>query len=313
MSLDNLKSQKLALLYGGESSERAVSLSSGQAVKIAMDKLGLDVLFVDVEMVTLTQVLRENEIDHCFIALHGGCGEDGTVQALLKSMGIGFTGSNMLGCAIAMDKGRTKWLWQGASVATAPFVDIDASSDWLEVSSVLGKKIMIKPASEGSSIGMSPAETEEEFNKAVELALKYDAHVIAEKWIAGDEYTVTILGDKALPMIKLKTDNRFYDYEAKYESDQTQYICPCGLPEEIENEIQQQAIKAFKVLGCSGWGRVDVMTEAEDFYFLEANTVPGMTDHSLVPMAAKATGLSFEDLISEILELSMREESHVEA
>jgi D-alanine-D-alanine ligase len=308
------KNKKIALLYGGESSEREVSLSSGAAVQQALEALGLSVVAIDVKIATLAEQLLREKIEHCFIALHGGFGEDGTVQALLNSLGISYTGSNVLGCALAMDKQRTKLLWQGAGIATAAFVSVDAASKWADVSASIGSKMMIKPACEGSSIGMSLVENEAEFNEAMALALRYDTDVIAEKWISGNEYTVAILGDVALPMIRLKTDHRFYDYEAKYQSNDTQYICPCGLDEKVEQEIQQQALQAFKLLGCSGWGRVDVMTEADgSYYFLEANTVPGMTDHSLVPMAAKATGKNFTQLVAEILALSMAGENHVAA
>ena len=308
--LSGIRGKKLALLYGGESSERSISLKSGKVVLQALASLELSVTNIDVVMATLADDLRIHNIEHCFIALHGGTGEDGTVQALLQSMNIGFTGSGMLGCAIAMDKRRTKFLWQGAAIPTAVFVKVDNNTLWRDVEPVLGHEMMIKPASEGSSIGMSLVTSESDFIDAMALALSFDAEVIAEKWISGGEYTVAILGDRALPIVQLKTDHDFYDFEAKYESNTTQYLCPCDLNDAMQQKIQQSALEAFQVLGCSGWGRIDVMLEGDEFYFLEVNTVPGMTDHSLVPMAAKAAGMSFEALIAEILHLSVTDVIH---
>lgn len=312
MSVKNLQHMKVAVLYGGESSERAVSLKSGEAILAAFKRQGVEVVAIDCTLKNLAQRLQSHEIEHCFIALHGGAGEDGTVQAVLQSLGISYTGSGMLGCAIAMDKHKTKLLWQGAGIKTAAFMKVNRQTSWQEVSQRLGTMFMIKPAHEGSSIGMSKVENAEQFEKAMSLALQYDGEIIAEKWLAGSEYTIAILGDKALPIIKLCTDHRFYDFEAKYESDDTQYLCPCGLDEHTEARIQQEALTAFKALGCSGWGRIDVMQDDKgEFYFLEANTVPGMTDHSLVPMAAKATGIGFDDLVTTILQQSTAKVQHV--
>lgn len=298
-------SKKIAVLFGGESAERSVSLNSGQAVLQALQKAGANVVGIDVPTNELAQALLDQNIEHCFIALHGGAGEDGTVQALLKSLQIGFTGSDVLGCALAMDKQRTKLLWQGANVSTAPFMMVDQASTWQDITQALGVKVMIKPACEGSSIGMSVVESEQEFEQAVKTALQFDSNILAEKWLSGNEYTIALLGDKALPIVQTKTDHRFYDFQAKYESNDTQYLCPCDLDEATSAKLQKQALAAFSVLGCSGWGRVDVMADGDSFYFLEANTAPGMTTHSLVPMAAKANGLSFEQLVLEVLRLSM--------
>ncbi|MCK5880762.1 MAG: D-alanine--D-alanine ligase [Sinobacterium sp.] len=305
-AINRKKLGNIAVLFGGESSEREVSLNSGKAVVEAFKALNIDVLAVDVQMKSLHSVLLQENIKHCFIALHGGSGEDGTVQALLASLGITYTGSNLLGCAIAMDKEKTKLLWAGAGISTANFVTVAADDNWASVSRAVGNKFMIKPANEGSSIGMSIVDDAVSFNLAIEKTKQFDSAVIAERWIDGPEYTVAILAGEALPIIGMKTEHDFYDYDAKYQSADTQYICPCGLNEEVENSIKEKAVEAFNVLACSGWGRVDVMIDADkQFYFLEANTVPGMTSHSLVPMAAKAVGKTFETLVAEILLLSL--------
>ena len=296
----------IAVLFGGESSEREVSMLSGKAVLEAFKHLGVDVVPLDVKTAELPSALVEHDIRHCFIALHGGAGENGQVQALLQSLEITYTGSGVLGCAIGMDKHRTKLLWKGAGIPTADFVVIEQSSRWEDVRTILGDKMMMKPSNEGSSIGMSIVDSEVSFNEAVRLAHRYDTDVIAEKWISGAEYTVAILGNEALPMIRLKTANTFYDYDAKYISNETQYLCPSGLSDDEESEVQAMAVKAFHLLGCSGWGRVDVMKDADGkFYLLEANTVPGMTSHSLVPMAAAAKGLNFDDLVASIFNMSL--------
>ncbi|NRB41440.1 MAG: D-alanine--D-alanine ligase [Pseudomonadales bacterium] len=297
----------IAVLFGGESSEREVSLNSGKAVINAFADLGQDVIGLDIKTADIAASISEKNIKHVFIALHGGAGENGTVQALLSTLKVTYTGSSMQGCAIAMDKYRTKLIWQAAGIATADFMLVDGLSQWVDVRAKLGNKMMIKPANEGSSIGMSVVEDESSFIKAMAIALEYDALIIAEKWIEGNEYTVAIVAGVALPMIRLKTDNHFYDYEAKYETNDTQYIVPCGLDKDVETQIQQEALKAFSLLACTGWGRIDVMTNNCDaaYYFLEANTSPGMTDHSLVPMAAEATGKSFSVLVADIFNLSL--------
>ncbi|HEY9032363.1 MAG TPA: D-alanine--D-alanine ligase [Pseudomonadales bacterium] len=296
----------VAVLFGGASSERDVSLKSGQAVIDAMSGMGLDVVAIDTEFQYLGRALQQHAIKHCFNILHGGPGENGEVQALLHSMGISCTGSGVLGCALAMDKQRSKLLWRGAGLPTADFLLVNEQTRWTDVVDTLGDKVMIKPSCEGSSIGMSVVESEQQFAQSLDAALKYDDEVLAEKWIDGPEYTVAILGERALPVIRLETDHQFYDYQAKYLSDSTRYLCPCGLSEELEQQVQQLALRAFAVLGCSGWGRIDVMQDRDGkFYLLEANTVPGMTDHSLVPMAAAAAGIGFDQLVADIFNQSL--------
>lgn len=297
---------RIAVLFGGESSEREVSLNSGKAVIAAFSALNIDVVPIDVKIISLHEQLFLHEIKHCFIALHGGSGEDGTVQALLASLGISYTGSDLTACAIAMDKAKTKLLWAGSEIPTANFMSVRDADNWLSVSEKIGKKFMIKPSNEGSSIGMSIVDDAVSFNIAMEKTRQFKSEVIAERWINGPEFTVAILAGEALPMIRMETDNSFYDYEAKYASNSTRYICPCGLDKSTEEMIKAKALEAFNILGCSGWGRIDVMIDEDQcFYFLEANTVPGMTAHSLVPMAAKQVGKSFETLVAEILLLSM--------
>lgn len=297
----------IAVLLGGNSSEREVSLHSGQAVIAAFERLGVAVQPIDCDFHDLADALKKYNIRHCFNILHGGYGENGEVQAVLNSLNISYTGSGVLACAIAMDKRRSKLLWKGAAIPTADFVAIDQHSQWQDVSALLGNKVMIKPANEGSSIGMSVVESNSEFTQALTAALHYDSNVIAEKWIDGPEYTVAIVGQQVFPVIKLETDNRFYDYQAKYLSNQTRYICPCGLNQADEQYLQAIALQAFEALDCKGWGRIDAMRDSDgQFYLLEANTVPGMTDHSLVPMAAKAAGLSFDQLVAQIFMQSLQ-------
>jgi D-alanine-D-alanine ligase len=257
----------------------------------------------------LTQQLPAITGEQVFIALHGGDGENGTIQAVLEMAKIPYTGSSMAASSIAMSKLRTKQVWLAMGLSTPNYRVLTTTSSWAEISTALGPKIIIKPASEGSSIGMSIASDENSFIQARTLAFQYDPYVIAEQWISGEEYTVAILGDQALPAIRLKTDKAFYDFEAKYKSTTTQYICPCGLSVADEAVLQTLALNAFRAVGCKGWGRVDVMRSVDikgrgDFYLLEVNTVPGMTDHSLVPMAAKAAGLDFKTLVFNILKFS---------
>lgn len=296
----------IAVLLGGNSSEREVSLDSGKAVIAAFKRMGIEVIAIDCDFHLLADTLKQHEIRHCFNILHGGYGENGELQAVLKSLNISCTGSGVLACAIAMDKRRSKLLWKGAAIPTADFVAIDANSQWHDVAASLGNKVMIKPANEGSSIGMSVVENASEFMTALSTALTYDSNIIAEKWIDGPEYTVAIVNQQVFPVIKLETDNRFYDYQAKYLSNQTRYLCPCGLSEDDERYLQKIALQAFEALDCKGWGRVDAMRDSDgQFYLLEANTVPGMTDHSLVPMAATAAGMSFDQLVAEIFMQSL--------
>jgi D-alanine-D-alanine ligase len=295
---------KVAVMLGGRSAERAVSLKSGSMVLAALLKKGVDAHPFDPQDQPLDQLVA-GQFDRAFIALHGGHGEDGTMQGALEVLGIPYTGSGVMACALAMDKWRTKLLWQSAGVPTPPFAMLGADTDFDAVVARLGLPIMVKPANEGSSIGMSKVRRAEDLRAAYELAAKYDPLVVAEAFIEGIELTGAMLGDQALPLIKLETTRDFYDYEAKYIADDTRYIVPCGLPAQQEAAVRQQALQAFRALGCSGWGRVDVMLDrAGQPYFLEVNTSPGMTDHSLVPMAARHAGISYEDLCLRVLQLA---------
>ncbi len=293
---------KVAVLFGGRSAEREVSLKSGNAVLVALKRGGVDAHAFD----PAERPLHDLEgYDRAFIALHGRYGEDGTIQGALELMGIPYTGSGVMASSVGMDKWRTKLLWQAAGIATPQFELIGAKSDFAAVEARLRLPLFVKPANEGSSIGISKVKQAGSLRAAYEEAAKYDALVIAEQYIGGGEYTVGILGDTALPVIRIVPANEFYDYEAKYLRDDTQYLCPCGLPAEVEARIRAEALQAFRVLGGRGWGRVDfLMDEAGRHYFLEANTSPGMTDHSLVPMGARAAGIEFDQLVLRILELA---------
>ena len=243
--------------------------------------------------------------DRAFIALHGRHGEDGTIQGALELMHIPYTGSGVMASAVGMDKWRTKLLWRSVGLPIPEFVMLDATSDFAAVEAQLGLPLFVKPACEGSSIGVTKVRQAGELHVAYLEAAKHDPLVIAEKGVLGGEYTASILGDEALPIIKIEPATDFYDYEAKYFRDDTAYRCPCGLPEARELDIRAQALEAFRVLGCRGWGRVDfLMDEAGNAYMLEVNTSPGMTDHSLVPMAARVAGISYEALVLRVLSLA---------
>lgn len=293
---------KVAVLLGGRSGEREVSLNSGGAVLAALLRSGVDAFAFD----PAERPLHELEsYDRVFIALHGRFGEDGTIQGALELMGIPYTGSGVMASSVGMDKWRTKLLWRAAGLATPDFALIDAASDFSAIERQLGLPLFVKPANEGSSIGISKVKQAGQLRQAYELAAKSDPLVIAEQFVGGGEYTVGILGERVLPIIRIVPANEFYDYEAKYLRDDTQYLCPCGLSPEKEAQIQAEALQAFRTIGGRGWGRVDfLMDEAGRHYFLEVNTSPGMTDHSLVPMAAKAMGISFDQLVLEILEMA---------
>jgi len=297
-----MKFGKVAVLLGGKSAEREVSLKSGGMVLKALRSRGVDAHPFDPAERSLDALLGER-FERAFIALHGRFGEDGTVQGILEWLGIAYTGSGVLASALAMDKLRTKMLWLAAGLPTPPFVMLGTDTVWQKVAGRLGLPIMVKPANEGSSIGMSKVRSADALDEAFALAFNYDRMVMAEKFIEGTELTGAILGELALPLIKLETPRDFYDYQAKYISDDTRYIVPCGLPLEKERELQALCLRAFNALGCTGWGRVDLMLDkAGAPYLLEVNTSPGMTDHSLVPMAARAVGMSYEDLCVRILE-----------
>ena len=398
---DVSKFGRVGVLYGGTSSEREISLLSGQAIYAALKNLGINAVAIDAQDDVLQQLIQ-HELDYVFIALHGPGGEDGTVQGALEYLQLPYTGSGVLASALAMDKQRCKQLWKGIGLPTCDFIILNEDTDWKaalvdlggkamvkpasEGSSIgmrpvenadqlksawlhaasfdsvviaepllaytgsgvlasalamdkqrckqlwkgiglptcdfiilnedtdwkaalvdLGGKAMVKPASEGSSIGMRPVENADQLKSAWLHAASFDSVVIAEPLLEGEEYTVAVLGNKALPSIRIRSEEIFYDYKAKYFSDETSYFCPSGLSEAREEEIRQLSLDAFNSLGCIGWGRVDLMVDRQgNFQLLEVNTVPGMTSHSLVPMAAIASGIEFDQLVLQILQEALR-------
>jgi len=292
---------RVAVLLGGNSAEREVSLKSGNAVFEALKAQGIDVVKIDSKTNLIAQ-LNEHHVDVVFIALHGVGGEDGTVQGLLEFYGLPYTGSGVKASAICMDKWRTKLIWQGLNLPTPRFILAESTKELSNFAEGTGYPLMVKPALEGSSIGISKVKGEAELAGAFDAAFNTGSPVLAEQFITGKEFTVGILNGKALPAIQLKPANDFYDYNAKYIQDDTEYLLPCGLSAEKELELQTLALRAYESLDCKGWGRVDVMQdESEKFWLIEVNTVPGMTDHSLVPMAANAAGIDFKSLVIEIL------------
>lgn len=296
---------RVAVVMGGNAAEREVSLRSGAAVYQALKQQGVDVIAVDVQG-SLIDALMNLEVDRVFNIIHGRGGEDGVLQAILDVLGLPYTGSGVLASALAMDKLRTKLCWQGYGLVTPKWCLLKDDSDLNACIEKLGFPVIVKPAQEGSSIGMSKANSREELVLALRIAAEYDCDVYAESWVTGKEYTVGVLNGVALPVIRLETPNAFYDYEAKYQATTTQYHCPCGLDEQQEKMLQQLAITACEVIGVKGWGRVDVFIDAKGQYqLIEVNTVPGMTDHSLVPMAAKQAGIDFENLVWRILATSL--------
>ncbi len=298
---------KVAVLLGGRSAEREISLQSGQAVLTALLESGVDAQAFDPAQQSL-EMLKQQGFDRAFIALHGRFGEDGTIQGVLEWLGIPYTGSGVMASALAMDKWRTKLVWQAAGIRSPRFEILREDSPFEQVAENLGLPLIVKPAREGSTIGLSKVRHREDVAAAYQLAAQHDALVLAEEFIAGQELTVAILDETPLPIVRIEVAGDLYDYEAKYLSDATQYFCPSGLPAGQESAIQQQALQAYRVLGCQGWGRVDLILNAVgEFYFLEANTSPGMTNHSLVPMAALTAGISFAELVLNILD-----GSHVE-
>jgi len=295
---------KVAVLLGGRSAEREVSLKSGGMVLNALRSKGVDAHAFDPKERSLEDLARQR-FERAFIALHGRFGEDGTMQAILEWLGVPYTGSGVLASALAMDKLRTKRVWAAEGLPTAPHVVLDRNTSLRGVAKKLGLPLFVKPASEGSSVGMSKVKRAGDLDEAFAAAVNYDPVVLAEKFIDGPELTVAIVGDQVLPAIRIETPREFYDYEAKYLADDTRYLIPCGLPKAKEKQLQALCLKAFRALGCRGWGRVDLMLDRRGKpYLLEINTSPGMTDHSLVPMAARAVGLSYEDLCLRILELA---------
>ena len=296
---------KVAVLMGGQSAEREVSLKSGSMVLDALTFMQIEAQGIDVGC-DVFERLREGDYARAFIALHGKFGEDGSIQGGLDVIGLPYSGSGVIASSICMNKLVTKQIWKGCRIPTPNHHVLKNTIDRDALVKELGLPMIFKPVSQGSSIGINKVDSKEEMDMAWEHSRKFEDTVIAEQWIVGEEYTVAILDDRALPVIRLETPRSFYDYDAKYHSSETQYHCPCGLSKKLEKEIQSQALKAYKVTGASGWGRVDVMLDDKGrAYFLEINTVPGMTDHSLVPMAAKACGISFNELVVKILETSL--------
>ncbi|SLK06182.1 D-alanine-D-alanine ligase [Enterobacter sp. NFR05] len=302
---------KVAVLLGGVSAEREVSLNSGAAVLAGLREGGVDAHPIDPRDVDVTR-LKAMGFDKAFIALHGRGGEDGTLQGLLEITGVPYTGSGVMASAISMDKLRSKLLWQGAGLPVAPWVALTRSefesglnNDVIQRIDALGLPVIVKPSREGSSVGMSKVEESGALTAALALAFQHDDEVLIEKWLSGPEFTVAMLGKEILPSIRIQPAGTFYDYEAKYLSDETKYFCPSGLEAEDEVNLQNLVLKAWRALGCRGWGRIDAMLDSDgQFYLLEANTAPGMTSHSLVPMAARQAGLTFSQLVVRILELA---------
>ncbi|MCW2255505.1 D-alanine-D-alanine ligase [Providencia alcalifaciens] len=303
--------EKIAVLFGGTSAEREVSLQSGHAVLAGLRQAGIDAYPVDTKDFPVIS-LKEAGFDKAFIALHGRGGEDGTIQGMLEFLGVPYTGSGVMASALSMDKLRTKQLWEGAGLPVSPYVYLNlaqfsslAELQIQELVSHLGLPLIVKPSLEGSSVGMSKVDNIDDLSVALELAFRFDETVLVEKWLSGPEFTVAVLSEQTLPSIRIQPPGIFYDYEAKYLSDETQYFCPSGLSEELELTLSQLSMRAYKAVGCRGWGRVDVMQDSDgQFYLLEVNTSPGMTSHSLVPMAARQAGMDFSQLVVRILELA---------
>lgn len=310
MSID--KFGKVVVLYGGSSAERDISLRSGKAVHSALLNTGIDAILIDPKVDGLAAI-QNTKCDRIWNALHGRGGEDGVIQAHLQLLGLPYTGSGVMASAIAMDKLRTKLIWQAMGYPVAKHrmlntgvLSVEQAEDVL---AAMNNCVMVKPIREGSSVGMAKADNAKVLVDAVENAKQYDREVMLEQWIDGDEYTVSILNGKALPSIRVKTPNTFYDFQAKYQSKTTEYVCPSGLSDESEAELAELSQAAFYALGCDGWGRVDLMRErgTGNWFLLEVNTVPGMTETSLVPKAAKQSGMSFDELVVAVLETSFVE------
>lgn len=302
---------KIAVLLGGTSAEREVSLNSGAAVLAGLREAGVDAYAVDPRDEDIT-LLKSKGFKKVFIALHGRGGEDGTLQGLLELTGIPYTGSGVMASAISMDKLRSKLLWQGAGLPVAPWVALTRaqfsqglSAEDSQRIAALGLPLIVKPSREGSSVGMSKVSESRALDAALALAFQHDDEVLIEKWLSGPEFTVAVVGEEILPSIRIQPAGTFYDYEAKYLSDETKYFCPGCEDPQREEEMKALVLKAWNILGCSGWGRIDVMQDEDgQLYLLEANTSPGMTSHSLVPMAARQAGMSFSQLVVRILDLA---------
>ncbi|MAJ91518.1 MAG: D-alanine--D-alanine ligase [Legionellales bacterium] len=300
---------KVAVLMGGESAEREISLESGKAIYAALLQSGINAHIIDYKSNSFNQLLN-NDFDRVFLALHGRGGEDGTVQKKLEAAGLPYTGSNASASALAMDKIKSKSIWHKAGISTPKSIEVNQNTNWQDVAEKIGLPIMIKPVREGSSFGAAKINRMEDLCSAWMNASQFDDRVMAESWVTGNEYTVPILGEKVLPMIKLETKNTFYDYDAKYNDINTKYICPCGLDESFESSLGKISKKACKLLGVSGWARVDLLIDSSNQeWLIEVNTIPGMTSHSLVPMSAKKAGISFEKLVKKILATSFKEDN----
>ena len=305
----NLKQEKIAVLLGGTSAEREVSLNSGKAVLEALLNQGYDAHPIDPKEYNVAN-LKKDGFNRVFNILHGRGGEDGTMQGLLEQIGLPYTGCGVMASALTMDKMRTKMLWKAFGLPVADmevvtretFADLDPQA----VVDKLGLPLMVKPSLEGSSVGLTKVKAVDELKSAVEYALKFDNTILIEEWLAGDELTVPVLDSQVLPAIRIVPEGEFYDYNAKYISDNTQYFCPAGLTSEREQELAILVKRAYDAVGCRGWSRIDVMCDAKgDFRLVEVNTKPGMTSHSLFPKSAASVGISFEQLVVKILELSV--------
>ncbi|HEX7220263.1 MAG TPA: D-alanine--D-alanine ligase [Burkholderiales bacterium] len=296
---------KVAVLLGGKSAEREISLMSGNGVLSALRSKGIDAHAFDPAQRDLYELKREG-FARCFIALHGRGGEDGTIQGALEMLGIPYTGSGVMGSAIGMDKWRTKMVWIANKIPTPRFRILNEDDNWASVARELKLPLIVKPANEGSTLGLTKVTKVGQLAAAYELATKkYKDIALAEQFIDGPEYTASVLGEQALPLIRIEAPKGNYDYQNKYFTDDTKYHCPCGLPKKKEAELQELTLRAFRAVGCRGWGRVDIMLDKRNKpWLLEVNTSPGMTGHSLVPMAARAVGISYEDLCVKILELA---------
>lgn len=304
-----LKQQKIAVLLGGSSAEREVSLNSGNAVLTALRNLGYDAHPIDPQQVAVAN-LKQMGFDRAFNILHGRGGEDGIVQGVLESIGLPYTGCGVMTSALTMDKMRTKMLWKAFGLPIAEMEIVTktnrATFDAQQVVERLGLPLMVKPSREGSSVGLTKVKKAEELNTAVDYALQFDETILIEEWLDGDEMTVPVLDDQVLPAVKIIPEGEFYDYEAKYVSDNTQYVCPAPMSEQREQELKKLVKQAYDVVGCQGWSRIDVMTDSQgNFRLVEVNTTPGMTSHSLFPKSAATVGYSFEQLVEKILELSV--------
>ena len=295
---------KVGVLFGGRSAEREISLISGSGVLQALQSKGIDAHAFDPAERSLAELAAE-QFDRVFIALHGRYGEDGTVQGALETLHIPYTGSGVMASALAMDKWRTKLVWLASGIPTPRYRIVNAKTDWPRVVAELGLPLIVKPAREGSTIGITKVTTvdHDEMWLAYEVAARHDRLVLVEEFVAGTELTASIVNGRALPLIRIEAPQGNYDYHNKYFSDETKYFCPSGIPAAQEEQIASLSLRAFDVIGCTGWGRLDVMLRDDgSFSFLEVNTSPGMTGHSLVPIAARAAGLSYPDLCLRILE-----------